>query len=160
MSESKFREWDRLREMEDDTELPGDGMTTQDAPSGIPRTALLAAALGDLVLVLGLTTAMIAIIAFRGFYFELRVLPWAVFIAWLWWLFAGAVTLRVLRATPGMLLAGLSLSDYVSGRQLLLALTVMSCATITLGLPLLGGSSTGSILSRVVGLSVLRRSSV
>jgi len=160
MSGSEFREWDRLSDVEIEADRPEAGKDDGGVTAGIPRTALLAAALGDLVLMVGLTTALVGTIAFKGFYIEIRVLPWAVLVAWLWWLSAGAATLKILRATPGMLLAGLALSDSVSWRQLILALTVMSFSAALLGLPLLGGSSFNSILSRALGLSVLRRSSV
>ena len=156
MSLSDEREWDRLSEIETalpaELESPGDG--------GVSSSVIVAAGLADLVLVLALTTALVLALSVQSLPFRPSVLYWALPVAMLWWLMAVVICLRVLKASPGMVIAGLSFVSELQGSRLVLTLLTLLAGAALLGLPLSIGGARSSLLSRAAGLPLVRRAFV
>ncbi|MEN8163957.1 MAG: hypothetical protein ABFS37_07505 [Acidobacteriota bacterium] len=117
----------------------------------VPWSARLAVAWADLVVVAGLTTAMIGTVILAGYPLSIRALPWAVVVALLGWGAACGIMLRVRRGTPGMVLAGLEFVEEVAGTRLLWTIAAAGFSALLLGLPALPGGHTASLLSVASG---------
>jgi len=148
------QEWDRLSGIE--IEIPPEMESTEG--ERISPSLIVAAGLADLVLILALTTGLVLSVIFQSFPCRPSVLYWALPVAILWWLMAAMICLRVLKAGPGMVIAGLAFASELKGPRLLATLLTLLVGAAFLGLPLPLGGSRSSLLSRVAGFSLLKRS--
>jgi len=147
-------DWDRLSEQ--DTPLPvEDG---SDGPGPLSSSHVVTAVLADLVLMLGLTTLLVLSLSLQSLPFDVRVLGWAAPVALAWWLMAAGICLRVLRASPGMIIAGLSFAKELRGSRLFLTLLALVFGAACLGLPLFPGNAGSSLLARAAASPLVRRS--
>ena len=148
------RSWDQLSEIDVDDIEPDTVSSSPEnpAPAGhVPWSARLAVAWADLVVVAGLTTAMIGAVILAGYPLSIRALPWAVVVALFGWGAACGIILRVRRGTPGMVLAGLVFADEVAGGRLVLTIAAAGFSALLLGLPVLPGGRAASLLSVASG---------
>lgn len=153
MSPPKRREWDRLVEIE---EPMSSDVKMAEVP-GIPALGLMAAGLAELVVVLALTTALVVGLSFHSLPIRIQILYWALPVAFFWWLMAAAICLRVLKASPGMLIAGLSFSSEIRGNRLVMTMIAAVFGAACLGIPLLFGGAEKSILSRAADSTLQKR---
>ncbi len=151
---SPSSDWDRLSEQ--DAPLPvEDG---RNGPGSISSSQVVTAVLADLVLILGLTTMLVLSLSLQSLPFDVRVLGWAVPVALAWWLMAAVICLRILKASPGMIIAGLSFSTELRGVRLFLTLLTLVFGAACLGLPLFPGDAGSSLLARAAASPLVRRS--
>lgn len=122
-------DWDLLQE-EPDTDTEG----RTPPPERVDRMAVVAASWGDLVTLVTVVTAALATVLAQGRVVTLGALPWAAALATVWWLSSAGLLLLVRRATPGMLMAGVSLTSAPRGRSLAVALAVAMVGALTIGL--------------------------
>lgn len=150
------RDWDKLSEADveslEEEFSPGSG--------AIRFSALLAAGLADLVLLLGLSTTMVLSLSLQSLPFRPVVLYWALAVTLLWWLAATVVCLKILKADPGMIIAGLAFESELEGWRLVATTLTLLAGSALLGLPLLLGRRGSYLLSRVAGVDLVRRSFV
>ncbi len=148
------RDWDRLSGVDveslEEEASPGSG--------AIPFPTLLATGLADLVLLLGLSTTMVLGLSLQSLPFRPVVLYWALAVALLWWLAATVICLKILKADPGMIIAGLVFESELEGSRLVATLLTLLVGSALLGLPLLLGGRGSYLLSRVAGVDLVRRS--
>jgi hypothetical protein len=149
--------WDRLS----DADLEGiEFNVTMPPHDEVPEEDLLgwrnrlAAAWGDLVIIIALTTALIGAIFLAGFPLSLLALPWAAAVGFVGWLVGCGILLRVRRGTPGMLLAGCVFANEVSGFRLGRTIAIAGLSAVFLGLPAIPGGRTRSLLSLMSGSSL------
>jgi len=147
------KQWDQLSDIETVPEDP----PYEDADE-IGPGLILSAVLCDLVLILSMITAMASMLLVRDYALDLKILPWAGIVAWVWWLMVGMICLRVLRATPGMWMANLNFSETIYGWRLGSILGAVSTSLLFLGFPLILGGSRNSLLARAAGTPLTRRS--
>lgn len=148
------RSWDQLSEIDvDDIEPEALSPSTSDpTPGNEPSwSARLAAAWADLVIVAGLTTAMIGTVILLGYPLNIRALPWAVGVALLGWAAVCGIILRVRRCTPGMVMAGLVFTEEIAGTRLVMTIAAAGFSALFLGLPVLPGGRASSLLSVASG---------
>ena len=79
-------------------------------------------------------------------------------VALAWWLMAAVICLRILKASPGMIIAGLSFSTELRGVRLFLTLLTLVFGAACLGLPLFPGDAGSSLLARAAASPLVRRS--
>lgn len=148
------RSWDQLSEIDVvdiEPEVPSPPADRPTPTDDVPWSARLAAAWADLVIVAGLTTAMIGTVILLDYPLNVRALPWAVVVALLGWAAVCGITLRVRRCTPGMVMAGLVFTEEVAGTRLVLTIAAAGFNALFLGLPGLPGGRTSSLLSVASG---------
>lgn len=148
------RNWDQLSDIDVD-DIEPEVLSPQDfdsATTGEPSwSARLATAWADLVIVAGLTTAMIGTVILLGYPLSIRALPWAAGVALLGWAAVCGIILRVRRCTPGMVMAGLVFTDEIAGARLASTIAAAGFSALFLGLPALPGSRGSSLLSIASG---------
>lgn len=154
MSVPDDREWDRLSGIE--IGFPPEMESAEG--ERISSSLIVAAGLADLVLILALTTALVLSVSFQAFPLRSSVLYWALPVAVLWWLMASMFCLRVLKAGPGMVVAGLAFASDIKGLRMPATLLMLLVGAAFLGLPLALGGTQSCLLSRVAGISILKRS--
>jgi len=146
--------WDQLSEVDVDNIEPNAVSPSTAKPAlddFVPWSARIAAAWADLVVVAGLTTAMIGAVILAGYPLTARALPWAVAVALLGWGAACGIILRVRRGTPGMILAGLVFTEEVAGSRLAWTIVAAGFSALLLGIPVLPGGPRASLLSLASG---------
>lgn len=156
-SRDSMRNWDRLSEVDVDGIEPDMVSPSLEGPApadNVHWSARLAAAWADLVVVAGLTTAMIGAVILVGYPLGIRALPWAVIVALAGWGAGCGIMLRVRRGTPGMLLAGFAFADEVAGGRLVWTIAAAGFSALLLGLPVLPGGRAASLLSVASGSAI------
>lgn len=145
--------WDQLFVAETEDDRGGCIPDPSDSsPSDSPALlVVLASSWADLVVVGALTTAIIGGVAAFRYPISLPALPWAAATALLWWMMTSVVLIRVRRGTPGMLVAGISFENQVAGMRVVAALAAAMLSLVLLGIPLLLGGSSRSILAVSAG---------
>ncbi len=156
-SSDHLRDWDRLSEIDVegiDLDVASSSLERPPPADGVPWSARLAAAWGDLVVVAALTTSMIGAVILVGYPLSVRALPWAAIVALVGWGSACGIVLRVRRGTPGMLLAGFVFSNEVAGARLGWIIATAGFSALLLGLPVLPGDRKSSLLSVASGSAI------
>ncbi|MCD4749086.1 MAG: hypothetical protein K8R59_06915 [Thermoanaerobaculales bacterium] len=154
MSESP-EGWDRLSESAFvDSAESREAATGIGDPAGPSLLSQMAAAWADLVAAGTMTTATLAAVVVTGKPLTVSALPWAVAVGCAWWCMAAALCVRVRRGTPGMLVAGFVYDDEVAGPRVGWTVGAAFFAALLLGVPLLPGGRSRSLLTVAAGRSI------
>lgn len=124
----------------------------EDGPSGWAR---MAAGWADLVVVGIMTTGALAAVLTAGYPVGIAAMPWAGGVAVLWWILCSGVCLRIRRGTPGMLIAGVTFSDEVSGFRIVCTVIAAAFVAAFLGVPALPGGKDRTLVSLASGRPIM-----
>lgn len=159
--ERKNDAWDRLFDPEalDRNNVADEASgSDQQAADTVKLSSVLASSWGDLVIVASLTTGLLAGVVLFGYPLGFEAFPWAVAVSFAWWVTASAILVRVRRATPGMLVAGVAFADQVEGGRVIGVVAVAGIGFFLLGLPLILGGSSRSLLPTAAGSRLIPHS--
>jgi len=145
--------WDELQETEDPLTLSSGKIPAADPENEPLVLSLFAATWADIVAIVAVSTAALLVLGLIGHQTTVKAFPWAVGLALMWWILSATATVIVRRGTPGMLAAGVILSEPIEPRRvpLVLVSALLLCASLGL-LAFLGARR--SPLSYVSGVSL------
>jgi hypothetical protein len=145
--------WDELHETEDPLNLSSGSIHAADPKNEPLVLTLFAATWADIVAIVAVSTTALLVLGLIGHQTTIKAFPWAIGLAFMWWILAATATIIVRRGTPGMLAAGVILSAPIQPKRV--PLVLLSALLLCLSFGLLAFLGAGrSPLSYVSGVSL------